>query len=77
MTTTEPGLRAAWAAWHADRSGSADAEAALVALQSRDGRLLLHFRDATSGISTYGGGRSLYLDSPRGAEEFGREGSAS
>jgi uncharacterized protein len=46
------------------RFGLADAEAALVALQSRDGRLLLHFRDATSGISTYGGGRSLYLDPP-------------
>jgi hypothetical protein len=46
------------------RFSHGDAEGALVALQSRDGRLLLHFRDATSGVSTYGGGRSLYLDPP-------------
>lgn len=49
------------------RFGLGDAEGALVALQSRDGRLLLHFRDATSGVSTYGGGRSLYLDPPDAA----------
>ncbi len=36
----------------------------LVALQGKDGGLSLHFRDATSGKSTYAGGRILRTDDP-------------
>ena len=36
----------------------------LVALQGKDGGLSLHFRDATSGVSTYSGGRILRTDEP-------------
>ena len=36
----------------------------LVALEGKDGGLALHFRDATSGVSTYGGGRILRTDEP-------------
>jgi uncharacterized protein len=36
----------------------------LVALAGKDGGLTLHFRDATSGVSTYGGGRILRTDDP-------------
>ncbi|MEJ2871361.1 DUF1684 domain-containing protein [Actinomycetospora sp. OC33-EN08] len=40
------------------------AEQRLVALAGKDGGLSLHFRDATSGVSTYGGGRILRTDDP-------------
>lgn len=36
----------------------------LVGLQGKDGGLSLHFRDATSGVSTYAGGRILRVDDP-------------
>ncbi|MEJ8279760.1 DUF1684 domain-containing protein [Pseudonocardia spirodelae] len=36
----------------------------LVALAGKDGGLSLHFRDATSGDTTYGGGRILRTDDP-------------
>jgi uncharacterized protein len=36
----------------------------LVALQGKDGGLALHFRDTTSGRSTYAGGRILQTDEP-------------
>ena len=36
----------------------------LVALAGKDGGLALHFRDATSGVSTYGGGRILRTGEP-------------
>jgi uncharacterized protein len=36
----------------------------LVALQGKDGGLSLHFRDATSGKSTYAGGRILFTGEP-------------
>lgn len=36
----------------------------LVALAGKDGGLSLHFRDATSGDTTYGGGRVLRTDDP-------------
>jgi hypothetical protein len=36
----------------------------LVALAGKDGGLSLHFRDATSGVSTYGGGRILRTADP-------------
>jgi hypothetical protein len=36
----------------------------LVALAGKDGGLSLHFRDATSGDGTYGGGRILRVDRP-------------
>lgn len=36
----------------------------LVALAGRDGQLALHFRDATSGDTTYGGGRIVSVDAP-------------
>jgi uncharacterized protein len=36
----------------------------LVALASRKGGLTLHFRDATSGVTTYPGGRSVAVDEP-------------
>jgi uncharacterized protein (DUF1684 family) len=36
----------------------------LVALQGKDGGLSLHFRDGTSGVSTYSGGRILRTDEP-------------
>jgi uncharacterized protein len=36
----------------------------LVALDGKDGGLSLHFRDATSGVSTYGGGRILRTGDP-------------
>lgn len=36
----------------------------LVALPGKDGGLSLHFRDATSGRQTYGGGRILRTDDP-------------
>ena len=39
-------------------------EHALVALQGKDGGLVLHFRDATSGVSTYPGGRSMQVGEP-------------
>lgn len=42
----------------------AGAEQRLVALPGKEGGLLLHFRDATSGTQTYGGGRNLYVDDP-------------
>lgn len=38
----------------------------LVALAGKDGGLSLHFRDATSGHSTYGGGRILRTADPAG-----------
>ncbi|MCE0768246.1 DUF1684 domain-containing protein [Pseudonocardia kujensis] len=37
----------------------------LVALAGKDGGLSLHFRDATSGDTTYGGGRILRVEGPR------------
>jgi uncharacterized protein (DUF1684 family) len=40
------------------------AEHELVAFPGKTGRLTLHFRDATSGESTYGGGRSVALPDP-------------
>jgi uncharacterized protein len=40
------------------------AEHALVAFPGRAGGLTLHFRDATSGQSTYGGGRTLGIPDP-------------
>ncbi len=40
------------------------AEQSLVALQGKDGGLVLHFRDATSGASTYPGGRSVQVGEP-------------
>jgi uncharacterized protein len=40
------------------------AEHELVALAGRNGGLTLHFRDATSGGSTYGGGRSVQTGDP-------------
>jgi uncharacterized protein len=40
------------------------AEQRLVALAGKDGGLTLHFRDATSGTSTYGGGRTLGVATP-------------
>lgn len=43
---------------HVDIDGR---EHALVALAGRDGALVLHFRDATSGRTTYGGGRSVTM----------------
>lgn len=42
----------------------AGAEQELVALAGEAGELKLHFRDGTSGISTYGGGRILRTDEP-------------
>ena len=36
----------------------------LVALPGKPGGLSLHFRDATSGTTTYGGGRILRTDDP-------------
>jgi uncharacterized protein len=42
----------------------AGAEQELVALAGRDDTLTLHFRDATSGASTYGGGRTLSVVAP-------------
>jgi uncharacterized protein len=39
-------------------------EQTLVALRGRDGGLALHFHDATSGRSTYGGGRILQVAAP-------------
>jgi uncharacterized protein (DUF1684 family) len=43
------------------------AEHALVAFPGKTGGLSLHFRDATSGKSTYGGGRNLALLDPDAA----------
>lgn len=40
------------------------AEHELVAFPGKDGGLSLHFQDATSGTSTYGGGRSVTLPDP-------------
>jgi uncharacterized protein (DUF1684 family) len=40
------------------------AEHELVALPGKEGGLVLHFYDATSGASTYGGGRNLTLAEP-------------
>ena len=40
------------------------AEQELVALAGQEGELKLHFRDGTSGHSTYGGGRTLSTDEP-------------
>jgi uncharacterized protein (DUF1684 family) len=40
------------------------AEQELVALTGKDTGLRLHFRDATSGTSTYGGGRTLIVEEP-------------
>lgn len=42
----------------------AGAERELVALAGRDDTLTLHFRDATSGDTTYGGGRTLSVAAP-------------
>ncbi|MGI5131453.1 DUF1684 domain-containing protein [Pseudonocardia sp. CA-107938] len=39
----------------------------LVALAGRDGGLALHFRDATSGDTTYGGGRIVQVPAPDAA----------
>ncbi|SHK49653.1 hypothetical protein SAMN05443637_10731 [Pseudonocardia thermophila] len=36
----------------------------LIALAGRDGGLALHFRDATSGVTTYGGGRIVQVGAP-------------
>jgi uncharacterized protein (DUF1684 family) len=41
------------------RFALAGTERQLVALAGRDDTLTLHFRDATSGVSSYGGGRTL------------------
>jgi uncharacterized protein len=41
-----------------------DQEQRLVALAGPDGALSLHFRDATSGVSTYAGGRILKVAAP-------------
>lgn len=38
----------------------------LDAIGRRDGALLLHFRDATNGKTTYGGGRSVAISAPAG-----------
>ncbi|WP_214402342.1 DUF1684 domain-containing protein [Pseudonocardia lacus] len=40
------------------------AEQELLALTGKGAGLRLHFRDATSGTSTYGGGRTLVVDEP-------------
>jgi uncharacterized protein len=40
------------------------AEHELVAFPGKTGGLSLHFRDATSGVTTYGGGRSVALPDP-------------
>jgi uncharacterized protein (DUF1684 family) len=42
----------------------AGAEQELVALAGHEDKLSLHFRDATSGQSTYGGGRILPIEAP-------------
>jgi uncharacterized protein (DUF1684 family) len=46
------------------RFALAGAEQELVALAGRDDTLTLHFRDATSGTTTYGGGRTLSVAAP-------------
>jgi len=42
-------------------------EHALVAFAGRGDELVLHFRDRTSGVSTYGGGREVVVARPAGA----------